>query len=102
MSSEAAQKAYPNTWRDGREVLVKSEFQVAFDRGAVEALRQAAADIREAYSEVIFRPLGADELTKAHKALTAIGMSLDVVSAQVMRFAADSLEKRADEWAAGQ
>lgn len=44
MTSEAAQKAYPiQNWQDGGwRKGVYQDRQKAFDRGAVEALRQAA------------------------------------------------------------
>lgn len=42
MSSEAAQKAYP----DKLPMTETNRHRAAFDRGAVEALRQAAASLR--------------------------------------------------------
>jgi len=45
MSSEAAQKAYPDTMRMYR-VFDRDDMRVSFDAGAVEALKQAAAAIR--------------------------------------------------------
>lgn len=42
MSSEAAQKAYPVERRYALSGLIAREQREAFDRGAVEALRQAA------------------------------------------------------------
>ena len=48
MTSEAAQKAYPEPeWPDSFEAQTERVGKrVAFDRGAVEALRQAAANIK--------------------------------------------------------
>lgn len=49
MSSEAAQKAYPEEPVADLVMRVSRESQrVAFDRGAVEALRQAADMVRRA------------------------------------------------------
>ena len=46
MSSEAAQKAYPEPYGVTVGVRYKAyAMQKAFDRGAVEALRQAAAQV---------------------------------------------------------
>lgn len=48
VSSEAAKKAYPiQNWQDGGwRKTVRLDRQRAFDRGAVEALRQAAEKMR--------------------------------------------------------
>lgn len=45
MSSEAAQKAYPVERQYALSGLIAREQQEAFDAGAVEALRQAAAEL---------------------------------------------------------
>lgn len=44
MSSEAAQKAYPERLESEVFNELQRTAQIAFDRGAVEALRQAAAE----------------------------------------------------------
>lgn len=103
MSSEAAKKVFPDDeLHTEEEVALKTLERQAFDRGAVEALRQAAEATRDAYPTDIFIPLSAERLLQAHNALKAIGLTLDGVSAHAMRVSAGLLDRMADEWVVGQ
>lgn len=76
MSSEAAQEAYPDEpIADGVMRVSRESHRVAFDRGAVEALRQAAERMRT---------------------------PRDGVPYEVWAWFHDWLNAQADEWEAGQ